>query len=121
MSSNRHPHQALRLFEAHRRGRGLDPALEALSAWAQLTAGRFHSASCFSAGRCRPACPFFGSRVVFRRADEPLAQPRGRQAASRVVLLRPLFWVLLLHEFFSVRAVVLEVPSALALGLPALS
>jgi hypothetical protein len=37
------------------------------------------------------------------------------------VLLRPLFWVLLLHEFFSVRAVVLEVPSALALGLPALS
>ena len=29
-----------------------------------------------------PACPFFGSRVVFHRADEPLAEQRGLQAAA---------------------------------------
>ena len=72
-----------RLFEAHRKEWGLDPAVEALAALAQLTAGCLHvPASRFSAGTCRPACPSFGSRVAFRRADEPLAQPRDRQAAA---------------------------------------
>ena len=70
-----------RLFEAHRRA--LDPAVEGLAARAQLTAGRFQAmASCFSAWTCRLAYPFFGSRVFFRRADEPLAQRRGLQAAA---------------------------------------